>query len=315
MRRLQRGVVDHQHGGRSARRQPRQVRGDPVLGGPLQVRIDGAGDAPRLRLLLMQALGQQRSGQRRAQRTRDHRLDRCVAHLRGAPYAEIAHALEHLVACGARGLGTAIRTQPAGRLRQHRQQRRFRTRELAGRLAQVGPRSRLDTFDRASKRRVVEIQVQDLRLAQMRLQLQRTENLHELAAERVRDGHDDPRHLHGQGRAARHDMPMPQSAGETAHQRIRIDAGMPVEPAVLIVQQRREIQRRNPLRGSRITPYAIAVGERAQRRTVTRQHHRAARIGRGQVQREQAVEQQRDQQQCRQRHDAGTQPTPPMTAR
>src|SRR6185312_4088118 len=101
----------------------------------------------------------------------------------------------------------------ARRLRQYREQRRLGVRQPAGRLAQVRPRGRLDTFDRTAERRVVEVQVEDLRLAQVHFQLQRAEDLHELAAEAVRDRLDDPRHLHGQRRTARDDAAMAQAAG------------------------------------------------------------------------------------------------------
>ncbi len=307
---LQRGVVDHQHGGRRARRQARQVRDDALLRGALQVRVDGADDAPRLRLLLVQALGQQGRGQRRAQRTRDHRLDRRITYLHGAPHTEIAHAPQYLVARGTCSVGMTIRAQPARRLRQHRQQRRLGARQLAGRLAQVRPRRRLDAFDRTTERRMVEIQVEDLRLAQVRLQLQRAEHLHELAVEGMRDRLNDPRHLHGQRGTARDDAAVAKAAGETTQQRIRIHAGMAVEPAVLVGQQRPQVQRRHLLRGGRVTPHAVAVGKRAQRRAVARQHHRAAGVGRGQAQREQPVEQQRRNQQRGNADDAVAQPAP-----
>jgi hypothetical protein len=124
----------------------------------------------------------------------------------------------------------------------------------------------------------------------MRFQLQRAEDLHQLAAEAVRNRFDDPRHLHGQRGTARDDAAVAQAAGETAQQRVRIHAGVAVEPAVLVGQQRLQVQRRHLLRGGRVAPHAVAVRERAQRRAVARQHHGAAGVGCGQVQREQTVE-------------------------
>ena len=83
----------------------------------------------------------------------------------------------------------------------------------------------------------------------MRLQLQRAEDLHELAAERYageiwRAGLMIRATCMVKVEPPETKRPCHAAAGETTRQRIGIDAGVAVEPAILVVQQRGEIQRR-----------------------------------------------------------------------
>ncbi|MCW0466799.1 hypothetical protein NB705_003872 [Xanthomonas sacchari] len=201
-----------------------------------------------------------------------------------------------------------VRTQPAWRLRQYRQQRRLGLRQKRGRLAQVGPARRLHAFDGAAVRRALQVQLQDLPLAQVRFQLQRTQRLLRLAPRRTRTDlgrHQDARHLHGQGGTTGDDVARKHPLLGRTQQRPGIDPGVQPEPAVLVVQQRLQVQRRDAVRRGRITPDAVAVGEGTQRGAVCG-HHQGRGVARlRQRQRERQVQQQQGRQQ---RHRAPAQP-------
>ncbi len=213
--RLHRRVVHHQQRRRCTRRQRDEVRGDPLLQRALQVGIERGGDARLPGPLLPQPLREQGRVHRHLQRTRHDRFDARVLDLLCRPHLQRLHAREHLVARRACRAGVAIRTQPARRLRQHRQQGGFGVRQARGRLAEVGPAGRLHALDGAAERGTLEVQLQDLPLGQVRLQLQGARQLAQLAGGAARViAVEDPRHLHGQGRAAGNDaaaaQPLPR---------------------------------------------------------------------------------------------------------
>ncbi len=300
--RLQVAVVHHEQRRGGALGQLREIRADPILQGALQVGVEGGDDVRGARRLPAQAFGQQRGMHRRLQRARHHRLDARVIDLRTRPHLQFDHALEHLVARGARGLRMPVRTQPARRLRQHRQQRRFGLRQARGRFTQVGPARRIHALDGAAVGRALQVQLQDLALAQVRFQLQCAQQLLQLAQRRARADlvrHQDPRHLHGQGGTAGHDAARKQPLLAGAQQRPRIDPGVMPEPAVLVVQQRLQVQRRHALRRGRVAPHAVAVGKGAQRGAVGGDHQGGGIARFRQRQRERQVQQQQRGQQRR----------------
>ena len=300
--RFHRRVVDHQQRCRRAFRQVREIRGNALLQRALQVRIDRRRDARLLRMRAAQALRKQRSDHRRLQLPRDHRLDACVFYRLARPYAEVGHAIQHLVARSLRGFRMTIRTTTARRLRQHRQQCRLRTRQLRRRLAEIGPARGFHAFDGAAERCALEIEDQDLALVQVRFELQRAQDLHQLAPGRARRTRtlavENARNLHGQRRAARHRAPAARHLPGRTQQRDGIDAGMPPEPAVLVVQQRLEVERRHRLRRRRVAPHALGIGERAQRRAIARDDQRAGITRLRQLWWKDQVEQKQGRQQC-----------------
>lgn len=85
-------------------------------------------------------------------------------------------------------------------------------------------------------------------LAQVRFQLQRAQQLLGLAPWRARMRVQDACHLHGQGGAAGHDAALPDPLPTGTQQTPRIDARVAPEPAIFVVQQRLQIQRRHALR-------------------------------------------------------------------
>ena len=138
----------------------------------------------------------------------------------------------------------AVGAQPAGRLRQHRQQRRLGVRELPRRLAEVGPARRLDALDVAAEGREREVQGEDLVLGQAPFELQGARDLAQLAGRRARHRFDQARDLHRQRGAARHDAAVPRGLPRGAQQRQRIDPGMLAEAPVLVTDQGLQVQGR-----------------------------------------------------------------------
>jgi hypothetical protein len=193
-----------------------------------------------------------------------------------------------------------VRPPAARRLRQHGQQRGFGARQTRGRLAEVGAARGFDALDGAAERRAFEVEGQDLALGQMRFELQRAQDLLEFGPWRARMSGggpvEDARDLHGQRRPTRHDVPAQQPLPARAQQRHGIDAGVAPEPAVLVVQQHLQVQRRDLLRRDRVAPDALRIGERTQRRAVARDHQGAGVALLRQWQRECEVEEQQRQQ-------------------
>ena len=196
--RLHRGVVDHQQCRGRACGQGGEIALHALFQRALQARVEGGRDARRARPLAAQAFGQQRGAQGRLQAAGDDRLDTGVVDLRVRPDAEIDHALQHLVARHPGRVRMTVGAQPAGRLRQDRQQGGFGMREARCRFAQVGPAGRVHAFDGATERCALQIERQDLALGQMRFQLHRAQHLFDLAPWRARMPVQHARHLHGQ---------------------------------------------------------------------------------------------------------------------
>jgi hypothetical protein len=129
------------------------------------------------------------------------------------------------------------------------------------------------------------------------LELQRAQQLAQLARRRPRMRLEDARHLHGQGGAAGHDPAAGGRLPGRAQQRERIDAGVHPEPAVLVGEQRLDVQRRDRVLAGGMAPYAVGVGEGAQRRAVARGDQGRVVAGRGQGQRKREIESEQRQQQ------------------
>ena len=111
----------------------------------------------------------------------------------------------------------------------------------------------------------------------MPLQLQRTPQLAQLAAESAGVGIEQARHLHGEGTAAGNDPPGGEILPGGAHYSEGIDPRMAPEPAVFILDERLQIARRHVGERDRITPDALRVGKPPQRRPVFRHHHAGGR--------------------------------------
>ncbi|CPJ52908.1 Uncharacterised protein [Bordetella pertussis] len=160
---------------------------------------------------------------------------------------------------------------------------------------------RCNTLSRASwaaaaHRRVAEVQPQDLVLAVVHFQLDGAPGLAQLGRQGLgrlagQLGIEQARDLHGQRRAAGDDAAVRSPLPARPRQGEGIDAGVPIEPAVLVREQGFEIVRRYLAGPDRVAPDPIAAGIGAQRRAVGC-HDDLGAVGAEARQREQAVQRQ-----------------------
>ena len=264
--------LHHQQRGRGAFRQPCAPAQQQVFQAPLQGGIDRGTDQRRA-VGAVQAPGQQR-GQRRllAWGEQQRLLARFVDAL-SRPHLVLGQPLQDLVTGALGALGVTVGAQAAGGLGQYGEQRRLGGRQVLRRLAQVGPAGRRHPLQGAAEGRAVQVELQDLLFRQVPLQLCRAPQLAQLARQGAVVRVEQARHLHRQGAAPRHHAPTTQVEPGRPGQGHGVDPGVLIEPAVLVGQQRLEVQRRHLVRADRVTPYAIGVGEPPQRRAVLGQHH------------------------------------------
>ena len=293
---LQAAVVHHQQGRRGTFGQVGKIAFQTLLQRPLQVGVDGGVNALRLRLLPVQALGQQRRLQRWLQAAGDHDLLLRLGHHRCGPDPLRLHARQHLVAGALRCLRVTVRAQPAGCLRQHRQQGRLGMRERTGRLAQVSPAGRLHALDGAAERCPFQVQGEDLTLVQVGFQLQRAQHLAQLAGDGAGVRFEQAGHLHGQGRAPGNDPALPQPLPGSTQQGPRVDAGVAMEVPVLVGQQGLQVQRGHRIRVGRVTPHPLVIGKGTQWRAIGGDHQGGGVTLPRQGQRKQLVQHQQGQQ-------------------
>ena len=169
------------------------------------------------------------------------------------------HAVEHAVAC-AHGRGMeAVRPAELGRLRQRHEECGLAERQPLRLLAEIRERGCPDAFEISAVRRERQIEAEDLVLAQLALELDGAHRLPELDIERALCPRlEQARDLHGDGRAARHDLPMCDELQRGAAEGERIDARMLEEALVLIGEQHVEITRIDLIAGGGEPPAALA---------------------------------------------------------
>ena len=180
---------------------------------------------------------------------------------------------QHHIPRRRRDLWRAIRPARLGRLRQGHQQRGLRRGQPRGGPVEISIRGGAHPFDIPAERGMVEIERQDLVLAQPPFQRQRHTDLAQLA--RPASGAallQQPRHLHRQGRAARHDPATAQRLPRSAQHRQRIDAAMVTEPLVLVPDQHPQIGGIDLIERHRQTPTPIRHRIGAQHRAIAVQH-------------------------------------------
>ncbi|MNS97139.1 hypothetical protein D3C72_1314630 [compost metagenome] len=110
-------------------------------------------------------------------------------------------------------------------------------------------------------------------------------------------GIQDARHLHGQGGAAGDDPPLQQPLLAGTQHAPGVDPRMAPEPAVFVVEQGLQVQRRHAVGRGRIAPDAVGIGEGTQRRAVARHHQGTGVTQPGQRRREAQVQHQQQRQQ------------------
>ncbi len=144
------------------------------------------------------------------------------------------HVVEHVVGAGAGGGQVDVRREFRRRLEQAGEHGRLREGHVLDRAAEIELRRRLDAERAAAHIGAVEIELEDLLLAQVRFQPEREEGLVDLARQGALVREEQVfRQLLGQGRAALHHAGRAGVDGQRAAEADGIDAPMVVEAAVL----------------------------------------------------------------------------------
>ena len=227
----------------------------------LHIAVDGQRQAGRVGVVAHHPIAEVR--RKRGER---QTLTRAGIALRGtggivADHPVAGHAGQHAVPRGDGGKGRAVGASRLGRLRQCDQQGGLGRSQTQRLLAEVGQGRGAQPFEVAAHGREVKVEPQHPRLAQPPFQRKRQPDLTQLA--RPCPGatvFQQARGLHGQGRAARDDASGPQGLPRGAQHRTRIDAGMGVEPLVLIGFQHREVERIDRLRRQGQPPAPVVHG-------------------------------------------------------
>ena len=157
-------------------------------------------------------------------------------------------------------------------LRNHRERQRFAEGDAIGRFAEIQPACGADALDVAAERHDVQIRFEQLALRIARLEPEGNADLAKLSGRCPGiQSVDQPRQLHRERRSA-----LARAAAIRAecraHERDRIDAGVPVEPAILLQQKRLDERRRDV--GERHPQPVLIVGRarHAQQLAVGRPH-------------------------------------------
>ena len=224
----------------------REARPERRLGGALHAEIDGRVDAqPELvrcgaAVALLEepahVLDVPGCGEIRAGAVRREREPLCPCRLVLARVDEAlgAHSLEDVVLTCDRLLRVALRVVPARGLRQPRQERCLRDREVAHVDVEEGPRRRRDAVGPGAEVDLIEIEVEDVVLRELGLEPEREDELLHLALvaplRREQQGLHD---LLGDRAAALHDLVVQQVRDRGTYDAERVHAVMSVEIGVL----------------------------------------------------------------------------------
>ena len=163
-------------------------------------------------------------------------------------------------------------------LRQRGEPRRLRRRQILRRAAEIAPAGPDDSRRLLAVRREIDVEDEDLALRIAVLEPQRDDRLAQLPGERARPaGQHHLRHLLRDGRPSFDQAQMPQVVQRGAGHGDRIDAEVPLEPAVLrgdrrpghVVRHLGQPFRARPVRRQRLVQHdAVAIGD--QRRRIAR---------------------------------------------
>ena len=160
--------------------------------------------------------------------------------------AEFQHAPEHVVPAHDRLLRVGDGVEPRRRLGQTRDHGELGKRELRDRAPVVDLRRGPDPVGALAEEDLVDVELQDLLLGELALDLQREEDLVELADVRLLAGEEEvPGHLHGDGAAPRPLLPGADEVQHGAGQTLPVDPGMLEEPVVLAGEERLDEPIRN----------------------------------------------------------------------
>ena len=153
--------------------------------------------------------------------------------------AELQHAPQHVVAAHHRLLRVGDGVEPRRRLRQPRDHRELGEVELRDREPVVDLRRRPNPVGALAEEDLVDVELEDLLLGELALDLQREQDLIELANVGLLPGEEEvPRHLHGDGAAPRPLLPGADEVEHRAGQALPVHPGMLEVPVVLAREKR-----------------------------------------------------------------------------
>ena len=202
-----------------------------------------------------------------------HRLVLGALDLVGRNNASGGNALKHPVTRVARCACRAVRTALYRGLRQTDQHDRFAQRQAARLLAEIGERRRAYAFEIAAVRRQTQIQREDLVLGERPLDLDGTHHLTQLCLEAARAARfEQPRHLHGDGRAAGNDAAVGDQLRQSAAEGERIDPVMGAKALVLVGEQKLQKPRIDVLARRRQSPAPFRRGVGPQQLSIAVHH-------------------------------------------
>ena len=161
---------DHHNGRRGVIRQAGTPTQQQVFETALQADIDRGADQRRA-AGPVEASSQQRCQARFKARGQQQRLLQRLTDCRLRPNPVLRQPAQHLVPGHLCALRVTVGAQAAWRLRQHGEQGCLGTGELLWRLAQIGPTGCSNTLQGTAKWRAIEVQLKNLRLAQVPFQL------------------------------------------------------------------------------------------------------------------------------------------------
>jgi hypothetical protein len=213
------------------------------------------------------------AGGREVERLGERRLVLLV----GDP-AHVVHPAQHVVLAFGRPLGIHDGVLPGGRLGEARQHRGLGRREVLQALPEVHVGGRGESIGPLAQVDLVDVELEDLVLGEVRLDLEREEDLGELPGEGLLAREEEgARHLH-RDRAGAFPAPLQVRHGGPDHAR-EVDAPVLVEPVVLGGQDRRLHHPRHVLDLHDRPLFLAELADEVAFRAVDAQRHLRAVVG------------------------------------
>ena len=200
-------VIDGEDRDRDVRAERPRALARQRLEARLPRAVDGQADQRTPGVRRHRRVGGMRREHRHRRPSVGHRLGLGLRDLGVGEQAARRDAVEHAVARAPRRLGGAVGPARFRRLRQRDEQRRLAQREPPRLLAEIGERGGADAFEIAAIGREAEVEREHLVLGERALELDGAHDLPQLGGERALAARlEQTRDLHGQRRAARHDV-------------------------------------------------------------------------------------------------------------
>ncbi len=202
-------VIRHDQRDRDALRSTTKRIAGKAFHGPLHPRVERQDMHRHGRLRAPGPVGEMRRKRGKRPAHVGDRLSLGCARCLGVDHPCRRHPVEHAIPRRPRGLAVTIRAAPFGRLRLRDEKGGLSRRKARGLLPEPGQRRGTKPFEISAKGRARKIEVEDLVLGQPPFERERHADLAQFAGPASRLAvFEQPGHLHGQGRGARHDPPV-----------------------------------------------------------------------------------------------------------